>query len=231
VPLEKIPRLKFPVKPDWNAPETIKPDISSHYTSEKAIGKLFRAIDLPALQVQRRSARHQYRQFVESDTGPAEIEVDEAIHDALSRLVPRYISLVEEDVGGVSHTFDRFSSDLFDICANHALSNSRTAVLTEEEAIVGTIIAKTSQPRRRKELMSKLREQTDHLVRGIREQLAGDEDSTQEQRLNRAWFAWELSIAERKHKRFGAHSFGWIALGAIFEAIKDLEGEGRLGHL
>jgi RNA-dependent RNA polymerase len=233
VPLGTIPRLKFDVKPDWNAPETIKPDPTKYYKSTKAIGKLFRAIDLPAVQMQQRNARLLYRQFVEHelDGGGEENKVDEAIHLALSKVIPRYISPVEEDAGGISHTFDRFSSELFDICANHTLSNSKAAILTEEEAIMGTIVAKSSQPRRRKELMSKLREQTEHLVRGIREQLAGDEDSTQEQRLNRAWFAWKLSIAKRKRGHFGAHSFGWIALAAIFEAMKDLEGEGRLGYL
>jgi hypothetical protein len=50
----------------------------------------------------------------------------------------------------------------------------RTSQLSEAEAIIGTIAQKTSQSRRRKEAMSKLREGTDMLVRSIREELARD---------------------------------------------------------
>src|ERR1700761_7874293 len=45
----EIPRLKFAAKPDWNAPETIDPG-EEYYRSERAIGKLFRDITLPAVR-------------------------------------------------------------------------------------------------------------------------------------------------------------------------------------
>jgi hypothetical protein len=48
----------------------------------------------------------------------------------------------------------------------------------------------------------------------------GDEDLPLEDGLMRAWVAWELSAVEKEV--FGAKSFGWIALGGIFEAIKDI---------
>jgi hypothetical protein len=92
-------------------------------------------------------------------------------------------------------------------------------MLTEEEAMVGTIVAKCSQPRKRRDLMAKLREQTNLLVTGIREDLLGDEDLPLERGLMRGWVAWELSAIHA----FGAKSFGWVALGGVFEAIKDIE--------
>jgi RNA-dependent RNA polymerase len=55
-----------------------------------------------------------------------------------------------------------------------------------EEAVVGAIIQKSPQPRRRKDLISKLREQTD-LLRGIRKELAGDDDTPLEFSLERSW--------------------------------------------
>lgn len=85
--------------------------------------------------------------------------------------------------------------------------------------MIGTIVAKCSQPRRRNDVMAKLREQTNLLVAGIREELLGDEDDQLEDSLMRAWLAWELSSIDA----FGAQSFGWIALGGIFETIKDIE--------
>lgn len=39
VPLEKIPRLKFAAKPDWNAPETLTSETAKFYKSQKAIGR------------------------------------------------------------------------------------------------------------------------------------------------------------------------------------------------
>lgn len=69
--------------------------------------------------------------------------------------------------------------------------------------------------------MSKLREQTSLLVTDIREDMMGDEDLQLEEGLRRAWVSWELSCIESDV--FGAKSFGWAALGAVFEAIKDIE--------
>jgi len=71
-------------------------------------------------------------------------------------------------------------------------------------------------------MMAKLRQSTDVLVRGIREELAGDIDV--EEYLGRAWMAWELSVTQTGRDDFGAQSFGWIALGAIFDAIREIEG-------
>lgn len=39
VPLNKIPRLKFRAKPDWNAPETLGRESDKFYNSNKAIGR------------------------------------------------------------------------------------------------------------------------------------------------------------------------------------------------
>jgi hypothetical protein len=72
-------------------------------------------------------------------------------------------------------------------------------------------------------MMAKLRESTDVLVRGIREGLRGDVDVEVEAYLERAWMAWELSVRQTQRKEFGAQSFGWVALGAIFDAIREIE--------
>jgi RNA-dependent RNA polymerase len=55
------------------------------------------------------------------------------------------------------------------------------------------------------------------LVKRVRVELAppeGDPTSS----LYTAWAYWSIAVALQDY--FGAHSFGWIALGAIFDIIK-----------
>lgn len=72
--------------------------------------------------------------------------------------------------------------------------------------------------------MSQLREQTATLAEGIKEGLAGNDDTPHETRLRRAWTAYRLADVEGNI--FGARSVAWIGLSSIFDTIKDIE-EGR----
>lgn len=70
-----------------------------------------------------------------------------------------YISLASANTHGVQKAYDLFTtyaSQLRTVCISHTLSHERTAMLTEQEVVVGTIVAKASQPRKRKDLMSKV---------------------------------------------------------------------------
>jgi hypothetical protein len=44
--MEKLPRLKMKVKPDWNAPETlmVQKQTAKYYESMKAIGRYYRRV-------------------------------------------------------------------------------------------------------------------------------------------------------------------------------------------
>ncbi|KAF8898564.1 RNA-directed RNA polymerase 2 [Infundibulicybe gibba] len=230
VALTAIPRLKFKVKPDWSAPETVNPDFANYYQSDRAIGQLFRRIELPEIRRGSRSHKRPKREQTLDELSDAidELELDDD-HDnplflAVKLHISQFINEQERDEDLIQYTaqiFSRYKLELQSICAAHTLST--WSVLTEEEAIIGTIAQKCSQRRKRSDLISKLREQTDILVRGVREELEGDEDAPLEDFLRKAWLAWRLSIAERKI--FGAQSFGWLALGAIFEALKRMEEE------
>ena len=231
VSLEAIPRLKFRAKPDWNAPENVNVDSALFYESQRAIGRLFRAIDLPALRTAKRTQRNRRRQLEQDDqTLEDEFEnfhLHDANEDPVQMAVEARVSdLIDlptdcsEMVDCASQLFDRYVFELETICASHSLSPARSARLSEEEAVVGTIVAKCSQPRKRRDLMAKMRELTDRLVRSVREELAG-EDGALTSSLERSWIAWRLSII--KKDTFGAKSFGWVALGGIFEAIKEIE--------
>lgn len=164
-----------------------------------------------------------FTDFAVSDAG------DDPVFGAVELRVHQFISTTSipsrETTENIALIFGRYSSQLQAICATTTLSRSQFAMLSEEEAIIGTIAQKTSQPRKRKELMAKLREQTDWLVKGVREEFAGDEDSTLEEHLERAWLSYKLAMAERD--TFGAKSFIFVALGGIFEAIKEIEEEDK----
>lgn len=235
VSVKTIPKLKFPRRPDWNAPETVNPNSDNYYPSRKAIGRLFRAIDLPIESKpntgQPRSQRKRARRERAGDDlieGFTHLDLDGARDDPVFAIIEdRVQDFIDTDgpweknnTDLIKQLFERYTSELQGICAAHTLSYARTAFLSEEEAVVGTIVQKSSQPRKRKDVMSSLRESTDVLVRAIREELSGDDDSD-EKSLERAWMAWLLS--RKKGKTFGAQTFGWIALGAIFEAIREIE--------
>jgi len=240
VSLNKIPRLKFRAKPDWNAPETVTSDSDKFYESTRAIGRLFRSIELPALRTVKGTAHNQKKQLKEGheftlDEILADFHLDDinGEEDIVRRTVEDRVQLFidtrpldDVTINYASQLFNRYASELRTLCTTHTLTYSRSSMLTEEEAMIGTIVAKCSQSRKRKDLMAKLREQTNLLVTGIREDLMGDEDLPLEDALMRAWVAWEFSAVEKDV--FGAKSFGWVALGGIFEVIKDIEERDKL---
>ncbi|KAJ3567357.1 hypothetical protein NP233_g6417 [Leucocoprinus birnbaumii] len=233
VELTAIPKLKFKVKPDWNAPETINPDSTSYYRSEMAIGKLFRAIeldDIGSVSRPRRRARRTMQRRLENLTEALSRfqlgDPESAIFDLVERRVRRFLDTAGpwemSDFDEIARLFNRFSSELTAMAATYSLSH-RNFMLSEEEVIVGTITQKTSQPKTRKEHMTKVRDMSDTLVKGVRKELEGDDDRTLEDYLKYAWLAYELSFSEAKRNKFGAKSFGWLALSSIFDAMKQIE--------
>lgn len=232
VPQDKIPKLKFRAKPDWNQPETMNDSKSAdYYPSQRAIGRLFREIQLPALDIVRGVNRAQRKKLHEDEDDRLvaqfgrisfrdDDQVDVAVYD-------RITDFIDADVDPDHRTsafglFDRYTADLKMICAAHTISYRRDAMLTEEEATVGTIVAKTSQPRYRRDTISKLRDQTSLQVKGVRNELVSEEDGF-ETKLRKAWALWRVTQEERE--LMGARSLGLIALGVIFDTIKEFEEE------
>jgi RNA-dependent RNA polymerase len=236
VDLSTVPKPRSNVKPDWHAPETV--DLNSSvgfYQSQKAIGRLFRAVDLPDVQVHTRAARLR-RQQVRDDDSEADLDQvfaalcmddgqSDPLESAVERRVAEFIS-IDPDSNSVRlaiESLGRYSVELQGICACNALQRHKNAMLSEEEAVVGTIVAKCSQKRERSDAIAQLREQTSYLIKYLREEISGDEDSSHDDWLATAWAAWKVS---RHFKdRFGAHSFGWVALGEVFDAMKAIEQE------
>lgn len=233
VPLDKLPRLKFKAKPDWNAPETVTPGSKQYYESQRAIGRLFRAITLPALAIAARASRTQRRHLNDSQLSFEEVmkrflrgrfHSNSIVLDAIGEHLMHYIDVTSYDPHYIRNIWDLYEyyvPRLQGICTDHTLSNTRETMLTEEEAIIGTIVAKCSQQRKRKDLMSHLREQTKPLVDTIRKEITGDDTMSLENALERAWIAFRLAVME--DDKFGARSFQWLALGVIFDVTKEID--------
>lgn len=236
VPLQKIPKLKFKMKPDWNQPETINDTKNANwYQSQRAIGRLFRAIELPALDIVQRVSRAQRKKLHEEEDeddrllvqfGRMSLRDDDQVDVAVYGRITEFI---DEDVNPDYRArafvlFDMYTAELKTICASHTISYRRDAMLTEEEVVVGTIVAKTSQPRSRRDMISKLRDQTSLQVKGVRNELVSEEDGF-ETKLSKAWALWRVTQDEREV--MGARTLGLIALGLIFDTIREFEEEMR----
>ena len=232
VPLEKIPKLKFKAKPDWNQPETMNDSKSAnYYESQRAIGRLFRAIELPALdivwrvnQTQRKKMDEEEGDDLAIDIGRMSLRENDEVDFAVYCRVTDFID-GEFDPDHCAHAFnlfERYTAELKIICATYTISCRRDAMLTEEEAVVGTIVARTSQPRHRRDMISKLREQTDLQVKGVRNELVSEEDGSKT-KLAKAWALWRVTQEDRE--AMGARALGLIALGLIFDTIKEIEEE------
>ncbi|KAH9916868.1 RNA dependent RNA polymerase-domain-containing protein [Fomitopsis serialis] len=221
-------------KPDWYIPETVIGWQPRYYVSNSALGRLFRAIDLPPLE--ERSTESSYFDLPEIDEGKG-ITLDEVLADIRAKpfshrnLLRPVVAEVEEYLGRhhldealVTKTWDLFTayaSRLRGTCAGHVVAASRSAILSEEEVVVGTIAAKCGQNRKRDDIVAKVREQTATLVNGICAELSGDGQADAPTHLKQAWTAYRLSCTLSKW--FGGQSFGWIALGEVFDAIREIK--------
>ncbi|KZT74695.1 RdRP-domain-containing protein [Daedalea quercina L-15889] len=239
VSLYNIPKLKSKVKPDWYAPETQANNRKRYYESQRAIGKLSRAIKLPALKAFASSRpRH-----MEDGQGHLHRDIVNQFHshsagecDVFARLTVRhsveefiYVSqanIPDDMVVFMGQLLASYASQLRSICAMNSISEySGSAMLTEEEAMIGTIAEKTSQPRRRTDAMGRLRDHTERLVKAVRAEISGVDGTPPRRSLKRAWVAYNVGLLKGVY--FGAGSFAWIALGEIFDAIRDIEEEER----
>ena len=234
VPQDKIPKLKFREKPDWYQPETMSDSRSAdYYPSQRAIGRLFREIELPALDIVERVGRAQRRRLHEDEDdrlvaqfGRINLrdgdQVDVAVYERITDFIDADVDPDHRDRAFV--LFDRYTAELKMICAAHTISYRHDAMLTEEEAAVGTIVARTSQPRHRRDMISKLRDQTTLQVKGVRNELVSEEDGF-ETKLHKAWALWR--VTQENRDVIGARTMGLIALGVIFDTIRELEEEER----
>jgi RNA-dependent RNA polymerase len=126
----------------------------------------------------------------------------------------------------------RYTREMRCICATHTLVEAPDVRLTEEEVVLGTILANCTQPRWRSDRAYRMRLQSETLVRDIRAHIVpGDGRSLatvagaqSEERLREglrsAWATWVWAQHHRDREYF--ESFSLIALWVVLDCLKHL---------
>jgi RNA-dependent RNA polymerase len=212
---DRLPRTLIRCKPDWHAAEVVSPRQTDYYESSRALGHLFRSIKLDDPKP------------IPAGDLPPSYALCDPISVALLAQVQPYLqesAFINQTVDVVDKLFQTYCDELRYICATHTISNTPGVRLLEAEIVVGTILAKCSQKRWRKERIYRMRTHTGTLVWDVQHGLLEnpDTDSTSElvHGLSLAWNAWDFSL--RRQNDFGANSFGLIALSTIFDCLKAL---------
>ncbi|EJD52223.1 RdRP-domain-containing protein [Auricularia subglabra TFB-10046 SS5] len=224
VPRMRIPHYEFPAKPDWKADEVDDPTSADYYESQRALGHLYRGVGYTSADdLEKNLGKH---------TRTAE-DVDRDISSKIQERIEEHVDL--ETDPPVFHEelmklYQQYVYELRRISTLHSLK--AIYPLTEIEVMLGVILGKTSQPKRRKELAARMHVHTSQLVTAVMGELMpddADEESTKTA-LHKAWQAWRIAEAQptsnlgRGHpeKPFGAKSFGILALSAIFKILDGL---------
>ncbi|KAJ3717044.1 RNA dependent RNA polymerase-domain-containing protein [Lentinula raphanica] len=232
VDFDEVPKPHFFQRPDWSAPETASSTSPLYYKSTRAIGRLYRDISLPPVESTISISLSQQRKTRSGK--PSKPVVDNSIFDTfvddddLHLLLQGSLVYYDIDIhnigqetrNDVSQRFQDFIMNFEGIATTYTLS-SATSALAEEEIILGTIAAKTPHLKGRNEKMARLRDLTQALVKDIRNVLTDEQDL--KTTCERAWSAWDLSRKQTAQAKFGARGFQYIALGLLFDAIKELE--------
>ena len=247
------PKTLIKFKPDWHKAEVTGARDLDYYVSDRALGELFRRIDL----YDPHEPLHGFTATPPGDIAP----LSDAISRALKPLV-RY-ALVGVAFGPSGSTGSgsrsgspepgaenahaerlhaRYTREMRCICATHTLIEAPDVRLTEEEVVLGTILANCTQPRWRSDRAYRMRVQSETLVHDIRAHIVPDDggDSAvptsatgtktgaeSEERLREglraAWATWVWAQHHRETEYI--ESFSLIVLGVVLDRLK------RLGEL
>lgn len=156
-------------------------------------------------------------------------------HPVYAALKPRVEAFLNGVNASTKHkvesVFRRFKDELICICATHSLSESER--LSEAEVVVGTILAQSTQPRRRSEEIYRMNlhlrdveaELTEIITYGKEWERMSEPEV--KQALEFSWSAWKLmtdDIARMDDRDiFGKNSFTLLMLDIIFECLGRLK--------
>ena len=216
---QNAPNRIIPFKPDWKQAEDNAPRPTDYYTSDRALGELYRNVNLIDTPKAVPLEPKYLTQLVDSISLALRPHIQSALGSA---------ETTEAEEASMEPIFEQYADELRYICATHSLSDSPDSRLVEEEVVVGTITAVCSQARFRNDRTYRMRLHTKILVDGVRRKLyqplkdttAPSATGAMRYGLRQAWLAW--SYAMKGRHRPGANSFAIIALGCIAAALSDM---------
>jgi RNA-dependent RNA polymerase len=218
------PLMKF--KPDWHKTEVTGARELDYYISERALGSMFRNIELldPEGPVEGLPT-----------TPPQEKPpLEDPISDVLAPLVQRALNSDtetdhadpdSEGENGHAELHEHYVREMRYICVTHTLVDAPDVRLKEEEVVLGTILANCVQSRWRSDRTYRMKLHVEGLLGDIRGKILQIEGTpTQEQLrpcLSRAWAVWAWAQHHRDEEFI--ESFSLITLGVIIDNLKRLE--------
>ncbi|KAH9945450.1 RdRP-domain-containing protein [Epithele typhae] len=247
VDTDAMPQAYTKIKPDWNKPEDDAGRPGDFYESSRALGALFRSIEIKDLRASApppRSHTEPLRPHPSyARTKPLDDNVSRALRPALiPHLQHRAARHDADDLAALEPLFRHFARELAYVCLAHAPGEGADVRLSEEEVVLGVILGRCPDPRWRKSRAYRMREHAGQLVRDVRQRARGlaaprfvrgkgkgkgggaEEGPTREEvvtALRRGWAAWDFGL--RYRETFGARSFGLIGLGVVCEMVEELE--------
>ncbi|KAI5995827.1 RNA dependent RNA polymerase-domain-containing protein [Pisolithus orientalis] len=224
VELHHLPRSLVAFKPDWH--ESEQSDQSNnrkvdYYESSRALGYLYRNIKLEELP----NCAHPGTESALSKSISSAFQ--RHVQRKLRGYVPREGQFLDIDT-----VYAGYREELRYISTTYSLSKT---ALTEEELVIGEILANCSNERYRRDRVYAMKESLSFLLRITRQDLVGELNGASDEdlrgKLARAWDAWSFSqdnegtSIESGNSLFGLRSFGLVALGLLLECLA------RLGSL
>ncbi|KIK67671.1 hypothetical protein GYMLUDRAFT_215812 [Collybiopsis luxurians FD-317 M1] len=221
VNIKKLPKPLIRAKPDWHAAEVINPRKSDYYESTRVLGYMYRAIKADDISLPDDWTMSKKLEPLAFPTDSISLLLSDSVFKYLS---PFDHSRKDPDIDVL---FQNYVDNLRYISAIHTLSNDASVRLTEQEVVLGIILANCSERRWKRERMYKMRTHTSTLVKETKQGFqpldrAGEIIEDREGLLyilDKVWYAW----ISRQDDIFGTNSFRLIALGSVLDCLGKLE--------
>ena len=226
-----LPKLLIKFKPDWDKKEVTGARELEYYESDRALGDMFRSIEL-------RDPNEPIDGFPTTPPGMI-APLEDPISRALAPLVQNTLNTntttttitaapgpPPAEIPQADELHAHYVREMRYICVTHTLVDAPDVRLKEEEVVLGTILATTTQPRWRADRAQRMRVNSGALVRDIRAQIvrtANEDKPTDEELRAGLPVAWEMWCWAQHHrdKEF-IEGFSLIVLGVILDCLKRL---------
>jgi RNA-dependent RNA polymerase len=207
-------------KPDWHKAEVTGAREQGYYVSNRALGHLFRSIEL-----------HDLNEPVEC---PRSAPLKDPITQAVAPLIRRTLRTtthdndddcqLDGDEGCAEQVHAHYVREMRFICTTHTLVDSPDVRLKEEEIVLGTILANCAQARWRSDRIYRMKQHAEQLVGDIYMQIVQCEGTPTEKQcraaLPHAWAVW--CWAQHNEDKEYIESFRLLVLRIIFDCLKRL---------
>jgi len=214
----EVPKTFIKAKPDWHRPEAPNSRHVDYYKSRRALGHLFRSIDihevLDGISIASPGETDPLEDVISRTLGPL-------VQSVLDTLIGR-IQIRNVRTDSTEDLYARYASEMRFICVTHSVSTLSDTWLREEEVVLGTILAKCSQPCWREDRSRRMRMHTETLVNYLRARIIGVHSPPTVEELSdglrTAWAVW--SWAQHNGEEPFIQSFSLVALGLILELLE-----------